>query len=68
MKNYIFNIILLSLSFGGFAQVGIGTIAPAAGSVLELKATDKALILTRVAGSTAIAAPVDGMLVYDSSL
>ncbi len=51
-----------------FAQVGIGTIAPVAGSLLELKATDKALILTRVAGSEAITVPADGMIVYDSSL
>ena len=60
--------LLLFTSTVNFAQVGIGTIAPAAGSLLELKATDKALILTRVAGSAAITAPVDGMLVYDSSL
>lgn len=55
-------------SVSTFAQVGIGTIAPVAGSLLELKATDKAMILTRVAGSNTITAPVDGMIVYDSSL
>ena len=68
MRNYIYSIVFLLISFSSFAQVGIGTIAPAAGSLLELKATDKALILTRVAGTAVIASPVDGMLVYDSSL
>ena len=51
-----------------FAQVGIGTIAPVAGSLLELKATDKAMIVSRIAGSNAIATPVDGMIMYDTSL
>ena len=68
MRNYIYSIVFLLISFSSFAQVGIGTIAPAAGSLLELKATDKALILTRVAGTAVIASPVDGMIVYDNSL
>jgi hypothetical protein len=34
---------------------------------LELKATDKALLLTRVAGLAAIPTPVNGMIVYDTS-
>ena len=58
---------VLLIQFTVLAQVGIGTIAPVAGSLLELKATDKALILTRVAGSAAITTPVDGMIVYDTS-
>ena len=68
MRNYIYSLVFLLISFSSFAQVGIGTIAPAAGSLLELKATDKALILTRVAGTAVIASPVDGMIVYDNSL
>jgi hypothetical protein len=68
MRNYIYSIVFLLICFSSFAQVGIGTIAPAAGSLLELKATDKALILTRVAGTAVIASPVDGMIVYDNSL
>jgi hypothetical protein len=58
---------VLLIQLTALAQVGIGTIAPVAGSMLELKATDKALLLTRVAGSAAIATPVDGMIVYDTS-
>jgi hypothetical protein len=51
-----------------FAQVGIGTIAPEPSAILELKATDKALLLTRIAGSAAIAATENGMIVYDTTL
>lgn len=68
MKKYKIILVALFISVFSFAQVGIGTIAPVAGSLLELKSADKALILTRVAGSPAITAPVDGMIVYDSSL
>ena len=68
MKKIITSIIILIVNISVYSQVGIGTIAPIAGSLLELKATDKALVLSRVAGSAAIATPVDGMLVYDSSL
>lgn len=67
------NIFKLSFYFiitftSAFAQVGIGTIAPVAGSLLELKATDKALIITRIAGSEAVGSPIDGMIVYDTSM
>ncbi len=68
MKKIITSIIILIVNISVYSQVGIGTIAPIAGSLLELKATDKALVLSRVAGSAAIATPIDGMLVYDSSL
>ena len=68
MKKHIFILVALFLSVASYAQVGIGTIAPVSGALLELKATDKALILTRVAGSEAITASVDGMIIYDNSL
>jgi hypothetical protein len=64
----IISIVLIIFNVSVYSQVGIGTIAPLAGSLLELKATDKALIITRVAGSSVISSPVDGMLIYDSSL
>jgi hypothetical protein len=35
---------VLLIQLTALAQVGIGTIAPVAGSMLELKATDKALL------------------------
>jgi hypothetical protein len=59
MKKVLTIVILLVVNTSFYSQVGIGTIAPVAGSLLELKATDKALIVTRVAGSAAIATPVD---------
>jgi hypothetical protein len=68
MKKLLTIVILLVLHTTVYSQIGIGTIAPVAGSLLELKATNKALILTRVAGTSAIANPVDGMIIYDNSL
>ncbi|MGV1013092.1 MAG: hypothetical protein ACOYBS_11665 [Flavobacterium sp.] len=68
MKKYIIILVTQFFSALSFAQVGIGTIAPVTGSLLELKATDKALIITRIAGSEAVASPIDGMVVYDTSL
>ncbi|WP_353084891.1 hypothetical protein [Flavobacterium sp.] len=68
MKKIIISTLILIVNTSIYSQVGIGTIAPVAGSLLELKAADKALILTRVAGSATISTPVDGMLVYDTSL
>jgi hypothetical protein len=50
-----------------FAQVGIGTTSPASSSILDLTATNKALLLTRVANTAAIASPVNGMMIYDIS-
>ena len=69
MKKHIFILVALFLSVASYAQVGIGTISPVSGALLELKSTDKALLLSRVADApTAIAAPEDGMIVYDNSL
>ncbi|PWJ54554.1 putative repeat protein [Dyadobacter jejuensis] len=66
------NILLLAfifLSSLGFAQVKIGDNPTTIGasSILELESTNKALLVTRVANTTAIATPVDGMIIYDIS-
>ena len=50
-----------------FAQVGIGTSNPEPSTILELKSEDKALLLTRVANTSAIPTPINGMLIYDMS-
>ena len=50
------------------AQVGIGTTTPAPSSILDLTSENKALLVTRVADTEAIANPVDGMIIYDISL
>lgn len=68
MKSYKIILVTLFFSVMSYAQVGIGTIAPEASAVLELKATDKALILTRVAGSAAISSTENGMIIYDTTL
>ena len=60
-------LVALFFSVASFAQVGIGTNTPVAGAILELKATDKSLLLTRVATTAAVTTPVNGMMVYDIS-
>ena len=67
MRRYECILVLLLTSVASFAQVGIGTNAPVPGSILELKAADKALLLTRVATTAAVTTPVNGMMVYDIS-
>jgi hypothetical protein len=64
-KILIFMMAITSLTI--FAQVGIGTTSPASSSILDLTATNKALLLTRVANTAAIASPVNGMMIYDIS-
>ena len=67
MKKITITITTLLFSILTFAQVGIGTNVPVTSSILELKAADKALLLTRVATTAAVATPVNGMMVYDIS-
>lgn len=71
MKKFI-ALFLLSLSFQTFAQVGFGTSTPDADAILELQATDKALLLPRVALTgtndvTTVPSPVAGMIVYNTA-
>lgn len=61
--------IIIALAFAlssniTFSQVGIGTSEPAASTILDLTATDKALLLPRVANSDLIANPEDGMMIF----
>ena len=67
MKKISTLLVALFISATSFAQVGIGTNTPTADAILELKAADKALLLTRVATTAAITTPVNGMLIYDIS-
>ncbi len=50
------------------SQVGIGTTSPHPSAALDLTSNDKALLLTRVSNVSSIASPINGMIVYDSSL
>jgi hypothetical protein len=70
-----FNFLTAALTLTGatvFAQVGIGTSTPNASSILELQASDKGLLLPRVALTDVnLAAPlsthVQGMVVYNTT-
>ena len=48
-------------------QVGINAPVPETDALLELKSTNKALLITRVANTGVIANPVNGMILYDNS-
>ncbi len=63
-KNIFLSAALIALSFTSFAQVGIGTNAPVASAALDVTATDKAVLLPRVATIGDIPAPVNGMVAY----
>lgn len=66
MKNTIFSISFLMISFIGFAQVGIGTNTPDASAVLDISSTTKALLLPRVTRTQmeAIVSPAESLIVY----
>lgn len=68
MKKLLFLGLALLLTAVSFAQVGIGTTTPAPSSILDLTATNKALLVTRVADEEQIANPVNGMIIYDIAL
>jgi len=66
MKKFIL-IISLFISVLSLAQVGIGTNSPYSTSILDLTASNKALLLPRIANTAAVAVPVNGMMIYDMS-
>ena len=47
-------------------NVGIGTTAPNSNAILDLSATNKAILLPRLANKADISSPVDGMVIYDT--
>jgi hypothetical protein len=53
-----------------FAQVGIGTVTPDASSVLDVSSTTQGMLAPRMTSTqkAAIAAPADGLIVYDTTL
>ena len=57
---------LIFIGVTGMAQTAIGGL-PQESAVLNLEATNKALLLTRVADVSQIASPVNGMIAYDIS-
>jgi hypothetical protein len=78
MKNFYFAINALSACLfffiistaNVFSQVGIGTITPNSSAVLDVTSTTQGMLTPRMttAQRTAIAAPADGLMVYDTDL
>jgi len=71
MKNnfkFLFAFAILSLGIAN-AQVGINTTSPNASAALDITSTDKGLLIPRMttAQRTAIATPVEGLSVYDTT-
>ncbi|WP_330444503.1 hypothetical protein [Flavobacterium sp. C4GT6] len=50
-----------------FSQTGIGTVVPHESAVLDLSATDKVLLLSRVDNTGSITNPENGMVIYDKT-
>jgi microcystin-dependent protein len=59
---------ILCQAFSAQAQVGFNNPTPDASSLLDLKATDKGLLIPRMTSTqrTAIATPAEGLLVFDT--
>lgn len=70
MKKIVYSILLLLCSFYSFSQVGIGTTAPDASSILDIESTDKGVLVPRLTAAqiSAITAPATSLLVYNTDL
>ena len=66
MKKIVTALTIFASTFA-FSQVGIGTTSPHSSSILDLTATNKAMLLPRVANTAAIPSPANGMMIYDIS-
>jgi len=68
MKTKILTAIaFIIVSFTSNAQVGIGTSTPHSSAALDITSTNKALLISRVATTSSILSPVNGMMIYDIS-
>jgi len=72
MKNHLLKILVL-FPLAIFSQVGIGTTAPNASSILDVTATDKGVLVPRVAiadlNTTApVTAPTESLFVYNTTV
>jgi len=71
MKKILLTLLLLPLAT--FSQVGIGTTSPDNSSMLEVDATDKGVLVPRVAiadlnTAAPVTAPVESLLVYNTTI
>ncbi|NQY30160.1 MAG: tail fiber domain-containing protein [Flavobacteriaceae bacterium] len=72
MKNHLLKILVL-LPLAVFSQVGIGTTAPNSSAILDVTATDKGVLVPRVAiadlnTAAPVTAPVESLLVYNTTV
>ncbi|GAB2962202.1 hypothetical protein GCM10027048_33280 [Hymenobacter coalescens] len=68
--NYRYSLLLSALLLTAAARaqnVGIGTNAPAGAAALEVRATDKGFLPPRLPAASAIANPVQGLLVFQTN-
>jgi len=71
MKKILLTLLLLPLAI--YAQVGIGTTNPNSSSMLEVDATDKGVLVPRVAianlnTAAPVTAPIESLLVYNTTI
>jgi uncharacterized protein (TIGR02145 family) len=66
-KRIIYVVILLFNGYMAQAQIGIGTSSPNSNAILDLTSSQKGLLLPRVASTSVILNPVNGLLIYDLS-
>jgi microcystin-dependent protein len=68
MKKLLLLNVILALSTGIFAQVGIGTSTPHASAQLDVTSSSKGLLMPRMTASqrTAISTPATGLLVFQT--
>ncbi len=72
MKNHILKILLV-LPLAIFSQAGIGTTTPNPSSILDVTATDKGVLVPRVAianlnTAAPVTAPIESLLVYNTTI
>ena len=67
--NFFGTVVLCFLSMTTNAQVGIGTVNPDDSAMLDVQSTTRGMLVPRMTSAerVAIAAPVNGLLVYDTS-
>ncbi|MCK8481058.1 tail fiber protein [Psychroserpens algicola] len=68
-KSILLGLLAMTLNYGSFAQVGIGTTNPDVSSILDVVSTDKGILIPRMTASErlTIATPIaDGLMVYQT--
>jgi Protein of unknown function (DUF1566) len=65
-KLFLF-IFLLIITISSQAQIGIGTAIPDASAQLDITSTTKGVLVPRVASTSAVVAPAEGLLVYQTN-